>query len=116
MKYLGVTVTLVFLILGLVLIFSNPVTMRAEKKAPIVLYQVQPHYTDKALKANINGLVKLGITIKPNGEVGRVWVIKGLGYGLDEAAMTAVRKWRFVATGMQDQNTVEVKFSRLDVK
>jgi TonB family protein len=39
--------------------------------------------------------VLLEIVVRRDGSVGEVRVLQGLGAGLDERAMTAVRQWRF---------------------
>jgi periplasmic protein TonB len=39
--------------------------------------------------------VLLEIVIKSDGSVGEVTVLRGLGYGLDDRAVSAVRNWRF---------------------
>ncbi len=43
----------------------------------------------------VTGDVVLEIVIKSDGSVGDVKVLRGLGSGLDERAVTAVRNWRF---------------------
>lgn len=62
---------------------------------PRVVYQTSPQFTDKARKAKINGVVVLKMTVTASGDVGNVTVTKGLGYGLDEKAVEAVRTWKF---------------------
>ena len=54
---------------------------------------VKPGYTVAANRAGVEGEVILLVTIAKDGTVTAVKVIKGLGYGLDEAAMAAAKKW-----------------------
>jgi TonB family protein len=63
---------------------------------PVVVSQVQPQYTDEARAARVQGTVELRATIREDGTVDSVRVIKGLGYGLDEAAIAAVEQWKFI--------------------
>jgi protein TonB len=62
---------------------------------PQLAGQVQPAYTAEGRQASIEGVVKLEIAVDENGRVTSVKVIKGLGFGLDEAAVTAAKQWTF---------------------
>jgi len=65
-------------------------------KPPEIITEPIPHYTDEARKARTEGLVVLDVVIRANGMVDGIRVIKGLGYGLDESAVTTIaNKWRF---------------------
>jgi TonB family protein len=56
----------------------------------------QASYTDQALAAKIQGSVELDVQVLSNGMVGKdVRVVRGLGLGLDEKAIEAVRTWVF---------------------
>jgi TonB family protein len=63
---------------------------------PVVVSQVQPQYTDEARAARVQGTVELLATIREDGTVYDVRVRKGLGYGLDQAALAAVEQWKFI--------------------
>jgi TonB family protein len=52
-------------------------------------------YPEEALKNNIQGLVEVLTFIDENGNVVDMVVIKGLGYGCDEAAKNAIRYTKF---------------------
>jgi TonB family protein len=62
---------------------------------PALLSQVQAQYTDVAREARLEGTVKLQATVQQDGTVTDIQVVQGLGMGLDEAAVAAVRQWRF---------------------
>ena len=62
---------------------------------PVCLYCPQPPYTDEARKARFQGTVLVEITILPDGRTAECRVVKGLGMGLDEKALEAVRQYRF---------------------
>jgi len=54
-----------------------------------------PRYTDVARRARVEGIVLLEIVIERDGTVSDVHVLKPLPFGLDQAAVDAVRAWRF---------------------
>jgi protein TonB len=57
---------------------------------------VKPVYPDEALRAGLEGLVVLEAIVDERGRVGgEIKVVRGLGHGCDEAAVAAVRQWRF---------------------
>jgi protein TonB len=58
---------------------------------PKPLNIVQPAYTDEARAQQIEGKVRVEITVGPDGAVTNVRVLQGLGHGLDEAALDAAR-------------------------
>jgi protein TonB len=62
---------------------------------PRLLREVKAAYTDEARRANISGDVEMEITIRRDGTVSDVRVLRGLGGGLNERAVAAVRQWRF---------------------
>ncbi|RKH16795.1 energy transducer TonB [Corallococcus sp. CA047B] len=62
---------------------------------PTVASEVKIPYPDEARRAGIEGTVTLSITIDAEGKVGTVKVISGPGYGLNEAARDAIRRFRF---------------------
>ena len=55
----------------------------------------QPSYSDQARSAKISGIVVLHLIITTEGRPANIQVQRSLGYGLDERAVKAVRKWRF---------------------
>jgi periplasmic protein TonB len=62
---------------------------------PSLLREVKPDYTEEARRRNTEGDVVLEIVVRSNGTVGEVRVLQGLGHGLDQRAIDAVRQWRF---------------------
>ena len=63
--------------------------------APGLLREVKPDYSEDARKRGIEGDVVLEIIVRSDGSVGSVKVLQGLGAGLDQRAVDAVRQWRF---------------------
>jgi TonB family protein len=63
---------------------------------PVILTQVQPEYTKEARDAKIQGTVELLVIVNRDGTVKVDSVKKSLGYGMDEKAIEAVQKWKFM--------------------
>ncbi len=64
-------------------------------EAPRLLREVVPDYTDRARRAGLEGEVLLEVVVTADGGVGDVRILRRLGSGLDEEAVSAVRQWRF---------------------
>lgn len=77
-----------------------PVALDARMTRPETISRVQPRYTESARKAGRQGIVVLQATIDRTGAVTDVRLIKPLGLGLDESAISAVRQWRFTPASM----------------
>jgi TonB family protein len=69
--------------------------------APVLRQQIQPEYSDDGRKGRIQGTVELLIVVESDGSVRFDRLGRGLGYGLDQKAIEAVSKWRFLP-GMKD--------------
>jgi periplasmic protein TonB len=87
---------------------AKAITRRVEQLAPAVaqactepdvsprhISQVLPKMTREAQQAEIEGVVLIEVTIDPSGSVLDARIIRGLGYGLDEAALRAAKAWTF---------------------
>jgi bla regulator protein blaR1 len=77
---------------------------------PVVTHRVNPHYPDAAKQKGIFGVVILATDINENGDVTDARVLKGLPEGLDQAAMAAVRQWKF-RPAMKDGKPVATTFN-----
>lgn len=62
---------------------------------PELVREVKPDYTEEARRRSLTGDVVLEIVVRSDGRVGNVRVLQGLGAGLDQRAVEAVRQWRF---------------------
>jgi len=86
--------------------------------APVCAYCPDPRYSDEARKARYSGTVVLLIVVDTEGRATDIRVVRGLGLGLDEKAIEALRTWRF-KPGMRGSvpvpviATVEVTFRLL---
>jgi len=69
---------------------SGPATVPVE-----ITYKPQPLYTDDARSLKLEGEVLLEVMFSANGTLHVNRVVRGLGHGLDEAAVAAANKMRF---------------------
>jgi periplasmic protein TonB len=62
---------------------------------PSLLREVKPDYTQEARRRGVEGDVVVEVIVRADGSVGQVRLLQGLGAGLDQRAIDAVRQWRF---------------------
>ncbi len=62
---------------------------------PELIYKEEPEFSDEARKARHEGTVVIALEVDTNGRPINIRVVKGLGMGLDERAITAVSHWKF---------------------
>jgi protein TonB len=62
---------------------------------PRGVHMPSPSYTDFARTAKIQGTIVLLITITEDGHAENLEVLKGLPFGLNQAALNTVRTWKF---------------------
>ena len=63
--------------------------------APRIIRMVDPEYTEKTRRANIQGTARLALVVDASGNPTKITVCEGLGNGLDEKATEAVQQWTF---------------------
>lgn len=71
--------------------------------------KVQPVYPELARKMNITGSVKVEVVVAPNGTVREAKVVGGHPV-LANAALDAVKKWRFEPAPTESSGVVDFKF------
>ncbi len=64
-------------------------------RPPTVLYQADAEYSEEARKARFDGNVLVDLIVDERGLPTHVHVARGVGMGLDEKAIEAVRQYRF---------------------
>jgi TonB family protein len=78
---------------------NTPHIQRADSGPPPtsveITYKPNPVYTDEARNLKLEGEVLLEVEFAANGQLHVTRVVKGLGHGLDEAAVAAANKMRF---------------------
>jgi protein TonB len=68
---------------------------------PRVVREVKADYTEEARRRGVTGEVIMEIVVRRDGSVGDVKVLQGLGSGLNDRAVQAVRQWRFAPAERQ---------------
>jgi periplasmic protein TonB len=63
--------------------------------APQVLFQPEPEFSEEARRAKVSGNVEVYLWVDEHGNPSHVRVVRGIGMGLDEKAVEAVRQYRF---------------------
>ena len=90
---------------------TGPYRSAAEvSQLPRFINQVKIQYPKEAYKYNIEGRVTLQVDIDATGEVKKVALVQGLGYGCDEAVMEAIRQSTF-SPALENGKPVPVSFS-----
>jgi protein TonB len=74
---------------------------------PVVLFSVEPEFSEEARKAKFSGNVEVYLWVDENGSPSHIRVVRGVGMGLDEKAIEAVRQYKF-KPAMKDGKPVKV--------
>ena len=90
--------------------FTTALRVGGEVKAPIILSKVEPTYPEVARTARISGIVIVEAIIDKNGDVTDINVLKPLPFGLDQAAVDAVKQWKF-KPALKNGEPVDVVFN-----
>jgi TonB family protein len=77
-------------------------------KQPQILDKTKPKYTEDARRNKIQGVVVVSAVFRLDGTISDLKVVRGLGYGLDEEAIKAAAKIRFVP-GQRNGKSVNVR-------
>lgn len=70
---------------------------------PKVMKEIKARYTDEARAKGIEGLVVCDLIIGDNGKIRSVTLVQGLGAGLDEAALEALKSFEFSPAKIGDR-------------
>jgi protein TonB len=76
--------------------------------SPEVIFKVEPEFSEEARKAKFMGVVTVNLIVDTKGLPQNVRVIRGVGMGLDEKALEAVRQYRF-KPAMENGHAVPVQ-------
>ncbi len=100
-------------LLAVLAIAGIPVGVRAQQAPNDILRRakskVQPVYPELARKMNITGTVKVEVVVSANGTVKDAKVVGGHPV-LANAALEAVKKWKFEPAATESTGTVDFKF------
>jgi len=82
---------------------KNPVSLYDLTEGPVLIKEVKAPYPPEALQREIEGKVILELLIDSQGHVASARVIRGAGYGFDEAAVEAVKEFLFRPARLKGQ-------------
>ena len=98
--------------------FEGGPTVVGDALPPRVLTMARPQYTAAAMQARIQGVVILACVVQPDGSVSDARVARSLDsmFGLDQEAIAAARRWRFLpgthrGRPVATRVTIEVAFT-----
>jgi protein TonB len=80
----------------------RPVPLYKVSRMPTKVHCPEPSFPDEAKRLGIEGKVRLEVDIREDGRVGDVRVVSGLGYGLDDVAVRAMRRCKFRPAALGD--------------
>ncbi len=75
--------------------------------SPVLVYEVEPEFSEAARKAKLSGNVVVYLWVDADGKPSHVRVVRGIGMGLDQKAVDAVRQYKF-RPAMKDGKPVAV--------
>lgn len=79
---------------------------------PVLVSEVRIPYPEEAKKAGIEGPVVMDLLIDEQGKVRQVTVIKGPGFGLNDAALAAIKNFQFRPARIKDQSVaVKIRYT-----
>jgi protein TonB len=62
---------------------------------PELVFKVDPEFCEEARRAKFMGIVTVNLIVDAEGRPENVHVLRGVGMGLDEKAVAAVKQYRF---------------------
>jgi TonB family protein len=98
-----------------------PVPPEPREHGPRAIYAPNPEYTEQARERKITGIVVLSVVVGIDGLPHDITVSKKLGYGLDEKAVEALKRWKFQPATkdgqpFEKQTNVEMSFKIWDAR
>ena len=88
----------------------TPKKIGGSVSAPRVIYRFIPEYSEEAKKDKTSGNVLVHLWVDEQGQPSHVHVLRGVGKGLDEKAVEAVKQYKFTPA-MEDGKPVTVELS-----
>jgi TonB family protein len=91
-------------------VLPSPAAFAQEELTRKVRSKVAPTYPEIARRMSISGTVKLAVVVAPNGTIREAKILGGHPV-LVNAAVDAIKKWKFEPASEESSGTVEFKFS-----
>ncbi len=87
---------------ALFLLFSNllhaekPIPFAEKRELPQLIERSEPEYTQEGRDAKIEGVCVLTMVVNKEGKAEQIRVAQSLDTGLDQKAIEALSRWRFI--------------------
>jgi TonB family protein len=104
LSFLGILILLVAPLAAMRFPEANP----AVSPSAVLRYTAPPLYSDEALQRRVEGVVVVEARVDNRGRAHDLHVVRGLGFGLDENALLAVRSWEFLPSRADTTAVVRV--------
>jgi TonB family protein len=76
--------------------------------APVVLNTVEAEFSDEARRAKYQGICQISVIVDAQGKPQNLRIVRGLGMGLDEKALDAIRMYKFKPAMLDGKTPVPV--------
>jgi protein TonB len=86
---------------------GGPMRIGGGVSKPVITFQPDAEFSEEARKAKFSGNVEVYLWVDESGMPSHIHVVRGVGMGLDEKAIEAVRQYRF-KPAMKDGKPVKV--------
>ena len=86
---------------------GGPMHIGGGVSKPVITYQPEAEFSEEARKAKFSGNVEVYLWVDESGSPSHIRVVRGVGMGLDEKAIEAVRQYKF-KPAMKDGKPVKV--------
>jgi len=96
-------------LITLVLLSAGPFSAQNAPSPRKLIYKVTPKYPQELKQNEIGGVVRLSISVSPNGSVTSISTIGGHPVLVD-AAIVAVKQWKYVPTDHTTMTEVRLDF------
>jgi TonB family protein len=73
----------------------KPMHIGGSVHPPVVIHSVNPEFSEQARQEKFSGSVQVYLWVDENGDPKHVRVVRGVGKGLDEEAVEAIRQYKF---------------------
>jgi|SRR5476649_244617 len=72
-----------------------PYHLGGDVHPPVLIHHVDPQFSEQARRARFSGQVQVYLWVDTEGIPSHLRVVRGVGMGLDEEAIKAIRQYRF---------------------
>lgn len=74
---------------------AGPYRIGRQIAPPHIIKKVEPQYSEAARKSKLQGSITLSLVVDATGTPTQIVILRPLGLGLDEKALSAISTWRF---------------------